>query len=280
MMKIDAHVHTPFCPHGSRDRLSRYAERGIQLGFEELTFTEHAPLPETFSDPVPNKDSALPADQVEAYIKAVQEVKKEYSGEIKINLGFEVDYIEGFEKETAAFLNQYGSIIDDSILSVHFLLAGNAFHCLDFSPEGFKNLCLAAGSISAAHSLYYRTVGKSITADLGDFKPKRIGHITLVHKFQSLFPVPSAEKDLNDLDRLLDLVKEKGYELDYNTAGLRKEYCKTPYPYREAAELALKKKIPLVYGSDAHASADLGADYHNYVSLISGSPQMPESKEK
>ena len=35
----------------------------------------------------------------EKYIKELQIVKKFYSGVIKINIGVEVDYIEGFEEE-------------------------------------------------------------------------------------------------------------------------------------------------------------------------------------
>ena len=43
-MKTDSHVHSPFCPHGSKDSFVEYIERGIKLGLQEITFTEHAVL--------------------------------------------------------------------------------------------------------------------------------------------------------------------------------------------------------------------------------------------
>ncbi|MBS2970025.1 histidinol-phosphatase HisJ [Metabacillus sp. KIGAM252] len=273
-MKFDGHIHTPFCPHGSPDSLKSYAERAIVLGFKEISFTEHAPLPEGFSDPVPEKDSALPIDQLEPYLHAIHDVKKAYSKEIRINLGFEVDYIEGFESATSKFLNDYGEAMDDSILSVHFLLNNGSYYCLDYSEEGFEEICRAAGSIEQTYDLYYRTVEKSILSDLGTWKPKRIGHITLAHKFQKLFPAPG--QDLERISSLLDLIKAGGYELDYNTAGLRKKHCQNAYPYDSAARLAIEKGIPLVFGSDAHIASDIGADYAYYQKLITGLPLSSE----
>ncbi|WP_197491574.1 histidinol-phosphatase HisJ [Bacillus sp. SJS] len=273
-MKIDGHVHTPFCPHGSPDSLKSYAERAIELGFKEISFTEHAPLPEGFSDPVPEKDSALPMEQLELYIHSILEIKKAYSKEIRINLGFEIDYIEGFEAATSKFLNNYGEIMDDSILSVHFLLNNGNYYCLDYSEEGFAEICQAAGSVEDTYNLYYRTVEKSILSDLGSWKPKRIGHITLAHKFQLLFPAPC--QDLERISSLLDLIKAGGYELDYNTAGLRKKHCQNPYPYDSAARLAIEKGIPLLYGSDAHMAEDTGADYQAFERLITGLPLSSE----
>ncbi|HHY21833.1 MAG TPA: PHP domain-containing protein, partial [Bacilli bacterium] len=58
MIFHDGHVHTPFCPHGSKDELEEYVLRAIELGLTGLTFTEHAPLPLSFEDPTPEQDSA------------------------------------------------------------------------------------------------------------------------------------------------------------------------------------------------------------------------------
>ncbi|MEH7508191.1 histidinol phosphatase, partial [Priestia megaterium] len=30
-MKVDKHIHTPFCPHGSPDSLHQYVEQAISL---------------------------------------------------------------------------------------------------------------------------------------------------------------------------------------------------------------------------------------------------------
>ena len=48
-MKRDGHIHTPFCPHGTTDSFETYIEKAIANNFTEITFTEHAPLPQTLS---------------------------------------------------------------------------------------------------------------------------------------------------------------------------------------------------------------------------------------
>lgn len=45
MIKRDGHIHTPFCPHRTKDDLEAYVHEAIKLGREEITFTEHFPLP-------------------------------------------------------------------------------------------------------------------------------------------------------------------------------------------------------------------------------------------
>lgn len=48
MLKQDAHLHTPFCPHGTLDPFHSYIEKAMKKGFDSITFTEHAPLPLRF----------------------------------------------------------------------------------------------------------------------------------------------------------------------------------------------------------------------------------------
>ncbi len=256
----DGHIHSPFCPHGTKDSLVKYVETAIELGLKEITFTEHAPLPTKFADPAPTGDSAMKMKDLPIYIKQIQALKKEFSPMIKINVGLEVDYIGGFEEETASLLNEYGPSLDDSILSVHFLSIRNKWFCLDYSPKMFEEMVIQIGSIERLYALYYQILLDSIHSDLGPYKPNRIGHMTLVHKFQTLFPC-SHDFTLNT-DRILYEMKEKNVELDYNSAGLFKEYCQETYPPRVIAEKALTMGIPLIPGSDAHQAKDLAQGFH------------------
>ena len=117
----DGHVHTPYCPHGTDESVSAYIEKAIELGYKELTFTEHAPLPKGFIDPAPTRDSAMQKEQLYTYIEEIKRCKQKYETKITINIGLEVDYIEDWEQETTILLNEIGPYLDDSILSVHFL---------------------------------------------------------------------------------------------------------------------------------------------------------------
>lgn len=252
----DGHIHTPFCPHGSNDRLEEYVERAISLGFTELSFTEHAPLPDGFEDPAPLKDSAMKWEHLEDYFQEIEQIKEKYQRKIKINCGLEVDYIEGFEEETKHFLNKYGNKLDDAVLSVHFLLFDNQYDCLDYSPDVFGEMAGRYGSVENVYEIYYNTLLKSIESDLGPFKPKRIGHITLVHKFQLKYPPLHRFED--KILEVLHSIKGKGYELDYNGAGVNKPLCRETYPPEWVVKKAKSLGIPFVYGSDAHQAKELG----------------------
>lgn len=261
-MKKDGHIHTPFCPHGTKDSLNQYVEQAIALGFTEMTFTEHAPLPKDFIDTTPTQDSSITIENLPFYLKEVESIKKEFEAIMKINVGLEIDYIEGFELEIKDFLAEWGHFLDDSILSVHFLKnpLSNHYDCVDYSPELFGQMIEQYGGISNVYDCYYETLLKSLKADLGPNKPKRIGHMTLIHKFQQLYPVG---KDFqNDIFTILGEMKKNGYELDYNGAGVNKPYCKEPYPPKWIAEEAIKRDIPLIYGSDAHQAKDLGQGWN------------------
>jgi histidinol-phosphatase (PHP family) len=255
MIKKDGHIHSPFCPHGTKDHMVNYIEKAIKLGFDEISFTEHAPLPNGFVDTTPTEDSAMRMVDLEEYLVEVKKLKIEYKNKIKVNVGLEIDYIEGFEEETKCFLNEYGPKLDDAILSVHFLRNGSRYDCVDYSPDLFNKMISDYGSIDQIYQKYFETVKNSIIANLGIYKPKRIGHITLVKKFHKKYPSnQSFEKEILDL---LRLVKEKEYELDYNGAGTAKPLCREPYPPDWVIDEAKKIQIPLVYGSDAHQVKEL-----------------------
>jgi histidinol-phosphatase (PHP family) len=69
----------------------------------------------------------------------------------------------------------------------------------------------------------------------------------------------------------LDLVQEKGYELDYNTAGLFKEFCCETYPPQSIIQEAIIRNISIVYGSDSHGLGDVGRGYDQVRELLSNS---------
>lgn len=264
-MQKDGHVHTPFCPHGTKDKFEEYIEKAISLGIKEISFTEHAPLPEGFVDSTPAQDSGMKIEELDDYFNAIYRLKEKYKEKIIINCGLEVDYIEGFEKETAAFLNQYGDKLDDGILSVHFLQHGDSYDCLDYSPDFFENMIKKYGSIQGIYQNYFRTLLKSVRADLGSHKPRRIGHITLVRKFYRKFP--TNYNYYAEVREILREIKIQGYELDYNGAGMNKPLCRETYPSPAIAKEAMMLGIPLVYGSDAHQVKELKQGYDDLIEL-------------
>lgn len=256
----DGHIHSPYCPHGTSDKLKEYVDKALEMGLEEISFTEHMPLPKCFIDEKIILESSPTEEMFNKYLMEVEDIKKRYKSKIKINIGAEVDYIEGLEKQTRTLLYKYGMDIEDSILSVHFLKINEKYYCIDYSKEAFKEIVDILGSVEKLYDKYFETLLKSIRADIGIFKPKRIGHSTLVRIFNKEYPFEYKNKEL--LEEIVKEMKDRNYEIDHNTAGLRKQYCKEEYPSGILMELIKKYNIPKVYGSDAHTAIDVGSAFN------------------
>ena len=255
----DGHIHSPYCPHGTKDSFELYIEQALKLGLKEITFTEHMPLPGAFMEPEFLKNCAPTQEAIEEYIKEINYIKEEYRSVIKINTGFEVDFVEGYEEETKEMLIRYGSKLEDGILSVHFIKLEDGYYCVDISPEEFGKIAEKLGGVEKVYDKYYETLLKAIKADLGTFKPKRIGHPTLVRIFNTEYPLEYTNLTL--LEEIIKEIKIRNYEVDFNTAGIRKPYCKEAYPSGMFAELVETFGVNVVYGSDAHTALDVGRDF-------------------
>jgi histidinol-phosphatase (PHP family) len=275
-LKKDGHTHTEFCPHGSAEDVELYIQKAIVLGFTEYSITEHNPLPKRFRELAAGVHEAITtggmnANDVETYLKKMHLLKNKYKSEIKINVGFEMDYLPGFEDWTIDFLNEYGKQIDDSILSLHFLIGDSGFRSIDYSPDDYDaGIIKHYGSFQKAQENYFSVYLDMVNSNLGIYKPKRMGHLTLCQKFQQYYEEEDtgfSEKSLMIIDEVLDVVKDKGYELDYNTAGLFKEFCGEPYPPISLMKKIKDKGIPFVYGSDSHSIENVGRGYENYVQV-------------
>ncbi|KGL46713.1 histidinol-phosphatase [Listeria sp. SHR_NRA_18] len=274
MKKWDGHTHTEFCPHGTGDTVEAMIEKAIGLGFTDYSITEHPPMPAVFEAVIANpmEDIATAAirwDQLDAYFERAHAMKRKYKNQIRIHVGLEVDFLPGFEQDTRALLREYGSQMDDGVLSLHFMPGIDGWRFIDFSAEDFEaGILKHYGSFEAVQKEYYGFIRESLLADLGPAKPTRLGHISLCQKFQRFF----ADEDTGlkkatrqQVSELLKDIKARKYQLDWNTAGLYKEFCGETYPPLDVVNEARGLGIELVYGSDAHSLADVGRGYDYYT---------------
>ncbi len=265
----DGHTHTEICPHGSREPTERFIQRAIELGFETYSLTEHPPLPEGFEDPAPDKSCSMKPEELEPYLEMARRLKLKYADQIDIRVGLEVDYIPGFELDTSHLLSQVGPDLDDALLSVHFLKSEGGWRCVDYSAEDFANgLVSVYGSVEAVHKAYWSMVKQAVLKDLGPYKPTRISHLSLCHKFQLKHPLKNPQQFRVEILEILDLIRSKSLELDLNAAGLFKPDCQEIYPAPWIIEEALKRGIPLIYGSDTHSVKGVGQGFDEAQRIV------------
>lgn len=255
----DGHIHSPYCPHGTTDPFELYIEQAIRCGLDEMSFTEHMPFTRYFTDDKKFLDECSPSKEViEKYFHDLQKIKLKYKDKIKINTGLEVDFVDGYENETKDFLNIYGPKLEDSILSVHFIKVNDEYIAIDWKP-GFEEALEKLETVERIYDKYYETLLKAVKADLGEFKPKRIGHPNLIRIFNKLYPIEYKNKEL--LEEIVKEIKNGDYEVDVNTAGLRKPYCNEIYVSDIFKELIEEYGVKKVYGSDSHTASDVGRDF-------------------
>ena len=105
----------------------------------------------------------------------------------------------------------------------------------------------------AAETGFFEIIGH---ADL----PKKFGHRPDRDPgFAEVSCTPLYEKFLN-------AAKKNNCAIELNTAGLRKD-CKEIYPNREILQLAFQKGVPITFGSDAHAPAEVGMNFAEAIQL-------------
>lgn len=275
-MKRDGHTHTEFCPHGNVDDTELLIQAAMKQGFKEYSITEHAPLPKfiaqkTAGDPLVWSTASMTLNDVDNYLKKMTQLRKKYASDIVIHIGFELDYFADFEGWTTDFLTEYGPQTDDGILSVHFLEGQGGLRGIDYSFEEYKTGVVDyLGSFTQAQTLYYQTVLRSLEADLGPFKPKRLGHISLCQKFEKFFDEPIHYSPENKIlvQQLLSRVHEQKYSLDLNTAGIYKQGYQQTYPQLWITQKAAALAIPFVYGSDTHSLTDVGRGYEQIINWL------------
>lgn len=277
-MKKDGHTHTEYCPHGEVKDTEELILRAIQLGFTDYSITEHAPLPpeiltkQAAGDKEIWDTASLALNDTEHYLKHMHQLKEKYASDIRIHVGFEVDYFAGSHDWTTDFLNEYGPLTDDGVLSVHFLPGKGGLRCIDYTYKEYKTeVTDILGGFQKAQELYFQTLIQSAEADLGPYKPTRLGHITLCQKFEKEFAEDTSfsYETLLLIQRLYILVKQKAYELDLNTAGFDKIAYQKSYPPEIMVKQAIALGIPLVYGSDSHQLDEVGRHYEEVAEFLS-----------
>jgi len=275
-MKRDGHTHSFFCRHGSGEETELFIRQAIKEGFTVYSITEHLPLPSELLKVLPydqdfKEAMELVDNDLDGYFREVEKLKKKYRDQIKILCGVELDYLVGYEDYSRTLLNEYGPFLDDGLISVHLIPGRNGLRCVDHGADDFRDgLIEYYGSYHSAQQAYYRTVREAVRADLGKYKPKRIGHLCLCNKYQKVLnPDGEQNRQTNELVRdLLFEIGQAGYSLDVNVAGLYRKHCGEIYLLPWMVKLAKELGIPLIYGSDAHAAEEVGRSYREFEALV------------
>lgn len=237
-MRIDLHNHTTRCNH-AKGSMESYIQRAIELGIDIYGFSEHAPM---------DFDShyRLKFEEMPNYVSDVLSLKDKYKDDIKILLGYEVDYLKGHIDERVIKAE-----VDYMIGSVHFLDEWG-FDNPKFIDE-YKNR-----NIDDIWQEYFDNI--QAMAKTGYFNI--IGHLDLIKIFNFM-----PKKDIRLIaSNAFKAIKKSNMVIELNVAGLRKP-CKEIYPSPLLLEVAYELDIPITFSSDAHAIGQIGFKYDEVKKL-------------
>jgi histidinol-phosphatase (PHP family) len=242
-LPADYHLHTPFCRHAVGEP-TEYAARALELGFAEIGFSDHAPMPQDEFD-----DWRMTAGELDTYVAGVRQAKCAHPG-LDIKLGLEIDF----------FPNHVGWVLDlaarhpwDYLIgSVHYVSDSWALDDPRQLSEWYRQ------DPWEVWEAYFERLTLAAESGLFDI----IGHADLCKKFRIC---PS--RDCTPLfERFLSEARKHDTAVELNTAGLRKD-CREIYPGAHFLSLAAKAGVAITFGSDAHSPHEVGLGFAEAIQL-------------
>jgi len=239
-MRVDLHNHTTLCNHADGS-MEKYIQKAIELGIDIYGFSEHAPM-KNFED-----GYRLVLEKKDFYENSILELQKKYQEQIKITLGYEVDYMSG-----DYILDEIKNAnVDYLIGSVHYLDKWGFDNPEFISVYKNKN-------IDTIWEEYFEAI--EAMARTGYFNI--VGHLDLIKVFNYL-----PNKDIKSLAyKSLQQIKKSNMVIEINSAGYRKPIGEQ-YPSSELLELAYELDIPITFSSDAHSVGHIGFKYEEVKAL-------------
>jgi histidinol-phosphatase (PHP family) len=242
-LPADYHMHTWLCRHAVGEPVE-YAARAQALGMKEIAFTDHSPMPKFFDN------WRMLFEDLGTYVEKVREAQRQFPN-LVIRLAMEVDYFPGGEDWIRELTVMYPW--DFLIGSVHYVSD-------TWAIDDPKDVHQWKGRDPyEVWEAYFERLAMAARSGLFEV----IGHADLPKKF-GVYP----GRDCTVIfERFLEVARKSGVALDVNTAGLRKD-CKEIYPSRQFMALAAARRVPITFGSDAHAPEEVGMAFDQAVRMV------------
>lgn len=244
----DGHVHTLYSDGSASAEQMIYA--AIDRGLTALAFTDHMPLPES-------RRYAMPVERLAAYRQEVGALRSAYAGRIDIRLGLEIEYLpeeDRWCRDIAAmgWERLVGSVHRLPVDGRAYLVNGNRREFARALEDGF------AGDLRQLVEAYFAGLRRLVDCGLCQV----VGHLDVVKKHLAGRPGFSEDRPWyrRVVMRTVETIAAAGLAVEINASGLFQP-PQAPYPSRWIIDACRDRRIPLVFGSDAHRPERVGAGF-------------------
>lgn len=264
-MPFSHHSHSgQFCPGHAKDSLEEVIQRAIAKKFVLFCLTEH--MPRSQEDLYPEEIEAgetyasLAANQAAYFSEAVR-LRKKYSGQIKIAIGFEIDWIRP----------QSLDLIEASLAQFPFdFFVGSVHHTHTVPIDYNRDMYVRARNIAGGtDERLFEDYFDAQFDMLQKLKPLVVGHFDLIRLMsddpeRSFTQWPGVWRSII---RNLNFIASYGGLLEINSAALRKG-MKEPYPKAEICKQFLAMHGRFCLSDDSHGIEQVGLNYHRVFSFM------------
>jgi len=247
-MLIDYHLHTTF----SNDSIvepRQAIERAIELGFDEITVTDHMDL---LPEGICTETHILNAEK---YFPALEKLQAEYHQQLTINIGVEMGLNRGMLDECTKFVQSY---------PFDFVIA--SLHRIDYQSMRNKEFLTSFGSKEGLYLAYYRLLDEL----LDGFEEFDVcGHIDFIRR---MMPYEYASDDyfiaIDTVENMLKKLIKRGKGIEINTSGMR-HYSHATLPHLPIVQRfhELGGEI-LTIGADSHRVDHVGYGLKSITELL------------
>jgi histidinol-phosphatase (PHP family) len=256
MIKADYHLHSSFSSD-SETPMESQIEKAIELGLEEICFTEHMDLDYP-------KEYGEFNFSIEEYFKKIKEMQEKYSGKINIYKGVEFGLVPEIGERYDELANQHD--FDFIIGSTHL------YNNLDpYFSDYWEGRTPYQGTM-----MYFEKILENIQNYINY---DTLGHLDYIIRYQEIKENPERNKVLlfnnysyseygDILDEILKHIIYQGKALEVNAAGYR---YGLGAPNPQYSTLVRYKELGgelITIGSDAHKSEHLGYSYDKVEALL------------
>ena len=242
-LPADYHMHTPLCRHAAGEP-SDYARRALEIGLDEIGFSDHSPMRQDDFD-----NWRMNASQLDEYVEKVRRARRDFP-QLTIRLALEVDYLPGHEDWIRELAARHPW--DYFIGSVHYVSES-----WDIDNPAKLSLWKDRDPWTVWEA-YFDRLTRAAESKLFEI----IGHADLPKKFGH-----RPARDCSPLyEKFLAAAARANCAIELNTAGLRKE-CREIYPNADLLRVAFQKGVPITFGSDAHAPEEVGMNFSEAIEL-------------
>lgn len=240
---FDAHMHTHLCKH-AWDNPRQYAKAALKAGLDGIIFTCHSPMPNMWSHYI-----RMAPEEFDEYVALVDEVAREFEGQLEVRLGMESDWFPGME-DWLTELHQKADF--------DFILGSVHPHTQEYRERFFD--APGADSLSIQRG-YFEHLADAAETGLYD----SLAHPDLIkNDFAQIWDFEAVRETV---DLALDRIAATGVAMELNTSGLQKAISEMN-PSPDMLRLIAEHDIPITLGSDSHHPNRVGENFPMALDLL------------